>query len=393
MARRAREPQVSFIDEIDFPPLVDVHLPDGRRLHTLPGQKRAQTLAEVNSELGLVTGGGVYGEQPREDTFPALIYASRPHCFVIKMTRGSFRDYTRSCLLHCGISDSRGMVFNFDERGHHRDTSWRESICVPLNAEVTQALSARGDDSRGGNVRSFDRALAEHDAAHIAAGQPYHDNDDNCYHYAVGFLNHVRFRGRTDHTIHSIERELLTAPCVEAVDYLKRYMLLTTGAASGGAAAKRAAGRPALCVLLETAVSGGGAPLSRAGLQALLRVGGAEVGGSSDLTSSTGDSSSGSESSDDGWDNDGGGTVSSSSGSSRGTTGAAGRWCRTLVSAPAAASASGGALGCLCCCLRPLRGVARTARRRGGRRGVGAGGPGQRQRNRGVDPDTLHQVL
>jgi len=50
----------------------------------------------------------------------------------------------------------------------------------------------------------------------------YQDSGHNCYHYAVSFLNHVRYRGRTDHTIQSIERELLTPPCLEAIAYLNK---------------------------------------------------------------------------------------------------------------------------------------------------------------------------
>ena len=50
----------------------------------------------------------------------------------------------------------------------------------------------------------------------------YRDSEHNCYHYAVSFLNHVRYRGRTDHTIQSIERELLTPPCLEAIAYLNK---------------------------------------------------------------------------------------------------------------------------------------------------------------------------
>ena len=50
----------------------------------------------------------------------------------------------------------------------------------------------------------------------------YRDVGYNCYHYGVMFLNSVRYRGRTDHTIQSIERELLTPPCLAALDYLQK---------------------------------------------------------------------------------------------------------------------------------------------------------------------------
>ena len=41
--------------------------------------------------------------QPESELAYHRIQGSKPHCFCIKMTRGSFVDYTRSCLLHCGI--------------------------------------------------------------------------------------------------------------------------------------------------------------------------------------------------------------------------------------------------------------------------------------------------
>ena len=47
-------------------------------------------------------------------------------------------------------------------------------------------------------------------------------NPDAASQDAVSFLNHVRYRGRTDHTIQSIERELLTPPCLEAIAYLNK---------------------------------------------------------------------------------------------------------------------------------------------------------------------------
>eukprot|EP01052_Picozoa_sp_SAG31_P005761 SAG31_NODE_258_length_18937_cov_61.688555_16_plen_208_part_00 len=192
------------------------------------------------------------------------------------MTNGSFVDYTNTCLLHCGISNSNGIVYNFDGNGHHQQT-WREVIGVPLAAQTVgvqqikqqqdlndtfyrsrSAVSAAehaanlphttaaphacrmseydgqeakdqadqckanqnqlqktcdrqirtGVDSDRGIVddaalkygldplspEAFDAALEQWHSAHIKAcaelRRPYRDTSHNCYHYAVGFLNH-----------------------------------------------------------------------------------------------------------------------------------------------------------------------------------------------------------
>ena len=119
-------------------------------------------------------------------------------------------------------------MYNFDQHGYHLER-WREAISVPLE-----------------QIGDFDAALRAHDKIHRDRGVPcvplgfragsvlagtrsqrgvrrrYQDSEHNCYHYAVSFLNHVRYRGRTDHTIQSIERELLTPPCLEAIAYLNK---------------------------------------------------------------------------------------------------------------------------------------------------------------------------
>jgi hypothetical protein len=140
--RRPPEKQSTWSQEIDFPALVTFEMPDGRVLQTLPGQHRTEAMAEMVSlasrgllpnAIGAPIPGGGGLEGVIESSQPPLIVGSMPYCFCIKMTRGSYTDYTRSCLLHCGISDDKGRVFNFDEGGHHVDRSWRESICVPLS--------------------------------------------------------------------------------------------------------------------------------------------------------------------------------------------------------------------------------------------------------------------
>ena len=139
-----REPQTSFSSERDFPDFVQVTV-GPLVLRTLHGRLHQATLRALAAT----------GLQPESEvTLPAGIQGSNPHCFCIKMTRGSFVDYTRSCLLHCGISDSQGQVYNFDQHGYHLDR-WRESISVPIEG-----------------VDGIDAAVAAHDRHHRGLGDP-----------------------------------------------------------------------------------------------------------------------------------------------------------------------------------------------------------------------------
>ena len=159
--------------EIDFPDFVQLAVPGqvpqappALLLHTVPGRRQQATLAALQ------------GLRPEGETvLPAGIQPSKPHCFCIKMTRGSFVDYTRrceprvlrpgwrrltgarlpcwrSCLLHCGVSDGAARVYNFDQHGYHLER-WREAISVPLE-----------------QIGDFDAALRAHDKIHRDRGVP-----------------------------------------------------------------------------------------------------------------------------------------------------------------------------------------------------------------------------
>ena len=53
---------------------------------------------------------------------------------AIKPTVGSFGRYHNRMLLHCGLADSAGRVYNFDESGCHVESDWHESISIPVAA-------------------------------------------------------------------------------------------------------------------------------------------------------------------------------------------------------------------------------------------------------------------
>jgi len=133
-----------------------------------------------------------------------------PYEILIKMTVGSFRNYTETCLLHCGISDSKGKVFNFDQNGYHEDARWPEAIRIKLSEGQIAA-------------DKWDESLKNFTLIHKLTGKPYRPLEYNCFHYAVGFLNFIEFRGKKNHTLHSIEKELLNAPSQRGIKYLEYW--------------------------------------------------------------------------------------------------------------------------------------------------------------------------
>ena len=155
-----------------------------------------------------------------EKRLPSPITSSKAFRFCIRTSFGSFEDYTSRSLLHAGVSNSRGVVYNFDERGHHRDDRWIECVSAPLDG-----------------IEDFDEKLNAYDALHRKRVRHYshriHREEDemehpgnNCFDYVVGFLNYVRYKGRNDHTVQSIERDLLTRPMMDAAAYINHWRAL-----------------------------------------------------------------------------------------------------------------------------------------------------------------------
>ena len=163
----------------------------------------------------------------KEKRLPSPITFSKAFRFCIRTSFGSFKDYTSRSLLHAGVSNSRGVVYNFDERGHHRDDRWIECVSAPLDG-----------------IEDFDEKLNAYDELHRKRVRHYshriHREEDemehpgnNCFDYVVGFLNYSRYKGRNDHTVQSIERDLLTRPMMDAAAYINHWRAL-----------KRAKGHP-----------------------------------------------------------------------------------------------------------------------------------------------------
>jgi hypothetical protein len=171
----------------------------------------------------------LYGRQENNSVLAhvtAGISRSMAGCICIRMSSGSFAEYSHSSMLHAGLSDSHGRVHHFDETGHHVDEYWPESICVPLFAAL------RDPDSCAG--RLWDSALASFHDVHSRTGRQYDPVCHNCYTYIVEFLRNTQFRGHRDHTLETVE-EMITEPVDRALHYLEllRHALRDTAPAEG----------------------------------------------------------------------------------------------------------------------------------------------------------------
>jgi len=120
---------------------------------------------------------------------------------VVKPTMGSFSRYDPRMLLHCGVSDSKSKVYNFDERGPCIDNDWKESISIPIEAPHLT-------DSQ------WDAALARHHDAEktFERARPYSQLANNCYDYVIRFLNGIKFEGKEDHTKEGIVARFIQTP-------------------------------------------------------------------------------------------------------------------------------------------------------------------------------------
>eukprot|EP00055_Hartaetosiga_balthica_P009746 m.39643 g.39643 ORF g.39643 m.39643 type:complete len:270 (-) comp6879_c0_seq1:2104-2913(-) len=79
-------------------------------------------------------------------------------------------------ILHCGVSNSKGIVYNFDTQGLCKsEAGWEDCIAYPLN--IDHDLADRILDEEG---EHWEKAL-------------YDETDCNCFDFAVRILNLVSF--------------------------------------------------------------------------------------------------------------------------------------------------------------------------------------------------------
>ncbi|XP_077990392.1 MKRN2 opposite strand protein-like [Glandiceps talaboti] len=109
-----------------------------------------------------------------------------PFSVVIKPTQGTFlQHFQRNSNLHIGITSSKGAVYNYDEGGLHVDKdkySWQYSIPIPLLDKYDDELMEIWDESMQSYISSPEWA-----------SDRYHEDEHNCYDFAIGFLNSIKY--------------------------------------------------------------------------------------------------------------------------------------------------------------------------------------------------------
>ncbi|KAK4015355.1 hypothetical protein OUZ56_030336 [Daphnia magna] len=101
---------------------------------------------------------------------------------VIKPTFGSFiRDFKRGDLLHIALSNSKSMIFEFNENGISSSSAsshlnWTNFLCISLSA-----LPYRFED--------LDEILETTKVMDIWAAERYDDLHNNCFDYVISVLN------------------------------------------------------------------------------------------------------------------------------------------------------------------------------------------------------------
>ena len=96
-------------------------------------------------------------------------------------------------MLHVGISNSKGEVYNFDERGCNKE-KWKESLAIKLEDKIIE--KPQHFDKL---LDNFNKSEKEREKKH-----KYTALDNNCYSYVVRFLNSIEYQGKSNHTKESL---------------------------------------------------------------------------------------------------------------------------------------------------------------------------------------------
>lgn len=125
----------------------------------------------------------------------------------MKPTFGTFVDYNPRGLLHCGLTDSLGQVYHFNERGLHKEL-WNEVIVAPVDSSLSD--------------KDWDSLLVEHNERELnkVRSVPYEELDNNCFDYVSRFMN--RLTGSSEQKV-DIMLKHLTKP----IEYFQSYFNLT----------------------------------------------------------------------------------------------------------------------------------------------------------------------
>ena len=106
-----------------------------------------------------------------------------PYSVVIRPTQGTFLDqYGKDSNLHVGISNSKGVVYDFDEKGLNRSLQgWSQCVAITIATRTDVRLTSIWD------LKLQEFACYEHWTA-----PRYDENTWNCYDFVLGFLQLLR---------------------------------------------------------------------------------------------------------------------------------------------------------------------------------------------------------
>ena len=146
------------------------------------------------------------------------INRSKPYCICVTMALGSFRGYTRKSILHCGVSDSRGYVYHFNEEGFF-SSPWKESINFDARGLIKWKHDGNTWDSVVHGLHAKKKARA--------AETVYNDVTNNCYTHVLELVNALC--RRTDTPSSFSEKDIvpvLEPGVLKAEQFLRYYKYL-----------------------------------------------------------------------------------------------------------------------------------------------------------------------
>ncbi|XP_014769966.1 MKRN2 opposite strand protein [Octopus bimaculoides] len=103
-----------------------------------------------------------------------------PFAVVVKPTQGTFlQDYQNAANLHIGVTNSQGVVYEYDENGITIGSiSWTCCIAVSFSDLLTNRLFET----------EWDGQLARYSQDLTWVPQRYHEEDHNCFSFVTSFL-------------------------------------------------------------------------------------------------------------------------------------------------------------------------------------------------------------
>uniref|UniRef100_A0A8C5U0A7 MKRN2 opposite strand n=1 Tax=Malurus cyaneus samueli TaxID=2593467 RepID=A0A8C5U0A7_9PASS len=136
-----------------------------------------------------------------------------PHLPLCSSSRG----YDGHSDLHVGITNSKGVVYNYDQEGVHRaDRGWEQCIGIPLVQPDMAEL-----------LQQWDSLLEEFSLEETWLPHRYEEQQHNCYTFALTFINRIRQgRGREPLSKAQFTESFLIPHTREASRYLTLHQEL-----------------------------------------------------------------------------------------------------------------------------------------------------------------------